>query len=43
VDVVARYVDPDGTTSVVSSCDIDEFDADQVVQITSYAMELPSG
>ena len=40
VDVVARYVDADGTTSVVSSCDIYEFSDGQVTAITSYAVEL---
>lgn len=40
VDVVARYVDPDGTTSVVSSCDIYEFSDGLVTAITSYAVEL---
>lgn len=40
VDVVARYVDPDGTTSVVSSCDIYEFSDGLVTTITSYAVEL---
>jgi hypothetical protein len=38
--VVARYVDADGTTSVVSSCDIYEFSDGQVTAITSYAVEL---
>jgi SnoaL-like domain len=41
VDVVARYTDAAGHTSVVSSCDIYEFDGDTVVMITSYAVELP--
>jgi ketosteroid isomerase-like protein len=40
VDVVARYVDPDGTASVVSSCDIYEFSGGQLATITSYAVEL---
>jgi ketosteroid isomerase-like protein len=40
VDVVARYVDPDGTTSVVSSCDVYEFSDGLVTTITSYAVEL---
>ena len=40
VDVVARYVDADGATSVVSSCDIYEFRDGQVTTITSYAVEL---
>jgi hypothetical protein len=43
VDVVARYADPDGGVSVVSSCDIYEFADDLLVAITSYAVELPSG
>jgi SnoaL-like domain len=40
VDVVARYVDPDRTTSVVSSCDVYEFSDGLVTTITSYAVEL---
>lgn len=40
VDVVARYVDADGRTSVVSSCDIYEFSDGLVTTITSYAVEL---
>ena len=40
VDVVARYVDGDGTTSVVSSCDVYEFRDGLVAAITSYAVEL---
>jgi hypothetical protein len=41
VDAVARYVDAAGETSVVSSCDIYEFDRDRLMAITSYAVELP--
>jgi ketosteroid isomerase-like protein len=40
VDVVARYVDAEGTESVVSSCDVYEFADGQVTAITSYAVEL---
>jgi len=40
VDAVARYVGADGTTSVVSSCDIYEFDKGVVAAITSYTAEL---
>ncbi len=40
VDVVGGYVDPDGTTSVVSSCDIYEFSDGLLTTITSYAVEL---
>ncbi len=40
VDVVGRYVDADGTTSVVSSCDVYEFRDGMVTAITSYAVEL---
>jgi ketosteroid isomerase-like protein len=39
VDATCRYTGPDGTTSVVSSCDIFEFHEGQVVRITSYAVE----
>lgn len=40
VDAVGRYLDEDGSTSVVSSCDIYEFAGDLVVRITSYTLEL---
>ena len=41
VDAVGRYVSHDGTTSVVSSADVYELDADGLVTtITSYAVEL---
>ena len=42
VDAIGRYVSHDGSTSVVSSADIYEFDDDGlVITITSYAVELP--
>ena len=42
VDVIAHYVGHDGSTSVVSSADIYEFDGDGLISmITSYAVELP--
>ena len=41
VDAVARYVDHDGTVSVVSSADVYELDeAGRVTTVTSYAVEL---
>ena len=41
VDVIACYVDHDGSTSVVSSADIYEFGGDgMITRITSYAVEL---
>jgi hypothetical protein len=40
VDTVARYEAANGTTSVVSSCDIYEFDKGVVAAITSYSAEL---
>lgn len=40
VDAVGRYTDAEGVVSVVSSCDVYEFDADMVTTITSYAVEL---
>lgn len=40
VDAVGRYAGPDGV-SIVSSCDIFEFDGDTIATITSYAVELP--
>jgi uncharacterized protein (TIGR02246 family) len=43
VDAVARYVDPAGATSVVSSCDIYEFTGGALTTITSYAVELGDG
>jgi hypothetical protein len=36
VDSVAAYTGPDGTTVVVSSCDIYEFSDDLVTTMTSY-------
>ncbi|WP_222271447.1 nuclear transport factor 2 family protein [Modestobacter marinus] len=40
VDVVGRYVDADGATSVGCSCDVYEFRDGMVTAITSYAVEL---
>lgn len=41
VDAIGHYVGTDGTTSVVSSADIYEFDGEgRVTTITSYAVEL---
>ena len=41
VGAEARYEEPDGSVSVVSSADVYEFDVDgQVTTITSYAVEL---
>lgn len=40
VDAIGRYTGSDGETSVVSSCDIYEFDAGLLHTITSYAVEL---
>lgn len=42
VDAVGRYTEPNGQTSVVSSCDIYEFDHGTLTKITSYAVELPA-
>jgi hypothetical protein len=41
VDAIGRYVSDNGT-SVVSSCDIYEFDGEMIATITSYAVELPA-
>lgn len=41
VVAIGCYVGPDGV-SIVSSCDIYEFDDDLIVAITSYAVELPA-
>jgi SnoaL-like domain len=41
VDTVGRY-ESDNGTSVVSSCDIYEFDGEMITTITSYAVELPA-
>ncbi|SEP93967.1 nuclear transport factor 2-like protein [Microlunatus flavus] len=40
VDSVVAYTGPDGSRSVVSSCDVYELDAGSVVRITSYNVEL---
>ena len=40
VDTIARYSDPRGTVSVVSSCDVYEFQDDMITTITTYAVEL---
>lgn len=40
VDAIGRYTSPDGKVSVVSSSDFYEFRGDEVVAITSYAVEL---
>lgn len=40
VDVIGRYTAPDGTVSLVSSCDLYEFTGGQVATITSYTVEL---
>ena len=43
VDSTAAYREPDGTTTVVGSCDLYDFDADdRIVMITSYTVELPN-
>jgi ketosteroid isomerase-like protein len=39
VGTFARYSGPNGTTAV-ASCDIYEFDGEQVTEITSYAVEV---
>jgi hypothetical protein len=39
VDTFARYTGPNGTTAV-ASCDIYEFSGEQIVAITSYAVEV---
>ncbi|MET0865001.1 MAG: nuclear transport factor 2 family protein [Nakamurella sp.] len=41
IDAVGRYTDVEGGVSVVSSCDIYEFDGELLTAITSYAVELP--
>jgi SnoaL-like domain len=40
VDSVGEYTDPDGTKSVVASCDIIDFDGGLITRITSYNLEL---
>ncbi len=40
VDAVGRYVDATGAATAVSSCDIFEFRAGLVHQITSYTVEV---
>jgi hypothetical protein len=39
VDTFARYTRPDGMTAV-ASCDIYEFNGDEIAAITSYAVEV---
>ncbi|MFI5916776.1 nuclear transport factor 2 family protein [Dactylosporangium sp. NPDC051541] len=41
VDTIARYTAADGSTTVVASCDIYEFNDGILTTITSYAAELP--
>jgi ketosteroid isomerase-like protein len=44
VDAVGRYTDADGGVSVVSSCDVYEFQDGMLTTITSYTVELdPEG
>jgi ketosteroid isomerase-like protein len=40
VDAVGRYTDADGGVSVVSSCDLYEFQDGALTTITSYTVEL---
>lgn len=40
IDSLAEYVDADGKTSVVSSCDIYEFENGVLSAITSYTVEV---
>lgn len=40
VDAIGRYTDPDGTVSLVSSCDVYEFRDGLITTITTYAVEL---
>lgn len=39
VDTIARYSGPNGTTAV-ASCDIYEFNGEEITAITSYAVEV---
>lgn len=41
IDSVAEYADADGTNSVVASCDIYEFTAGKLSNLTSYNIALP--
>jgi hypothetical protein len=41
VDTFARYTRPDGMTAV-ASCDIYEFNGEEIAAITSYAVEVDS-
>ena len=40
VDAVGRYVDDQGGTSLVSSCDLYDFAGGKITTITPYAVEL---
>jgi SnoaL-like domain len=42
IDGVGKYVDGEGVTSVVASCDIYEFTGQRISRITSYNIELPA-
>lgn len=40
VDAIGEYTESSGHVSVVSSCDVYEFDGDTLVRITTYAVDL---
>lgn len=41
VDSLSEYEDTDGSVTVVASCDIYDFDHHEVIEITSYTVEVP--
>ena len=40
VETVGRYVDADGSTSIVASCDLYDFVNGELARIVSYASEI---
>lgn len=41
IDSLSEYEDTDGSMTVVASCDIYDFDHNELVEITSYTVEVP--
>ena len=40
IDSISEYIDPDKSISKVASCDIYKFESGQLIEITSYCIEL---
>ena len=43
VDSISEYIDQDKKLSKIASCDIYKFDSGQLIEITSYCIELGEG